>query len=177
MAYTADRTWVSGEIPDGAMFNTYIRDNLKWLSTDKPMFRGYSSANISTGANTWTDMTMDTERFDNASIHSTVSQTARMTVPASSAGKFLAGGHLEWAANSGGTTREGRIRVNDSTVVGQQFGGPRSASIAARAMVPAFYAMAVADWFSLQAFQDSTTLNVLASGNYSPEAWCLWHGI
>ncbi len=33
MAYTTPRTWVPGEIPTAAQFNTHIRDNQSFFST------------------------------------------------------------------------------------------------------------------------------------------------
>lgn len=53
MAWTTPRTWVGGEIPTSAIFNTHIRDNVAWL------YSGDASWNNVAGGvgfqNSWTD--------------------------------------------------------------------------------------------------------------------------
>src|SRR4051812_2496693 len=104
MAYTTDRTWVTGEVVTASYMNTYLRDNLKWLSTDKPMARSYKAANFthnSTG--NWIAVTQDSERFDNATMHDTSSNTERMTIPSGGGGKYLVGANCAWAPNGTGS--------------------------------------------------------------------------
>ena len=49
--------------------------------------RVHNSANISVSDSTWTSMTFDSERYDTDSIHSTASNTSRLTCV--TAGKYL----------------------------------------------------------------------------------------
>lgn len=101
MAYTTDRTWVTAEVVTAAYFNTYLRDNVKWLSTDKPMCRAYSSGDFShNSSGAALSVTFDSESFDNSTVHSTSSNTHVFTAPVD--GKYLMGSHSRWDANATG---------------------------------------------------------------------------
>lgn len=116
MAYTTpDRTWVPGEVATAAFFNTYLRDNMKWLSTDKPMARATNTAtqNILVSGSV-TAVTFNTNTFDNASMHSTSSLTERFVVPSGAAGKYISGGYVSWTASALGSYRASFAQANAS---------------------------------------------------------------
>lgn len=173
MAYTTDRTWVAGEVVTAAYLNTYLRDNVKWLSTDKPMCRAYASAAVShTPASSYQDLTFDTDRFDNAGIHSTTSLTARFTVPSGAAGKWMFGGSIGWAANAVGIryasiwANGGAINV-ESTTTGD-------GSLNSATTVVTLYDMTATQYFTLAGWQNSGgALNMNANSN----AFAIWIGI
>ena len=63
--------------------------------------RVYNNANISIPDSTVTALTFNSERWDTDSIHSTVSNTSRLT--AQTASKYDIKGNIKWASNSTGT--------------------------------------------------------------------------
>jgi hypothetical protein len=176
MGYTTDRTWVNGELPTDTIFNTYLRDNMKWLSTDAPCCRCRKTTAFShNSSGNYLAITFDANRFDNASLHSTSSNTERIVVPTGGAGKFDIGGCLEFAANATGA-RYGGIGLSGIATLLSRFGWiAGNASYGAALNPTAVWSAAVADYFTLAAWQDSGgTLNVNATGNYTPEFWAVW---
>lgn len=114
---------------------------------------------------------MNSERYDNDTIHDTASNTSRLT--AKTAGLYAIGGNVVFATNTTGR-RLARLLVNGATVIGQVEIPPTSGGEAS-IQVTADYQLAVNDWVELQAFQSSGgALNVTVSANISPEAWMHW---
>lgn len=173
MAFTTPRTYVAGEIHLAAHHNTYERDNIAWLATDSPQCRAYNNANISIAVSaTIQSLTFNSERFDNAAVHSTGVSTGRLTVPAGGGGKYVIGSQMEFAANVTGD-RGNYIWQNGTTylAVQQQLAGTRTAN----PNLVTIASLSAADYVEARAFQESGgALNVLSTANYSPEFWCLW---
>ena len=86
MSYSAPFTAVAGTAWRAADWNTNGRDNIAWLATDSPSCRAYNNANISMTSGAATAVTLNSERFDNAAMHSTSSNTSRITVPTGGGG-------------------------------------------------------------------------------------------
>lgn len=127
--------------------------------------RVYNTSNISTLDSTWTSATFDSERWDTDTIHSTSSNTSRLT--ATTAGKYLIIGHIFFASNSTGQ-RAVRIRLNGTTIIAQQ--STSSVHTSRRFSIPVIYDMAATDYVEIQGFQDSGgALNMVAIANMSPE--------
>lgn len=55
--WTAPRTWVAGEVPPAATFNTHVRDNLLWLK-DRPtaVYTNYPVSAWTTTSTTFVDL-------------------------------------------------------------------------------------------------------------------------
>jgi len=177
MAYTTDRTWVAGEVVTAAYLNTYLRDNVKWLSTDKPMVRCYNTAAITTANGVVTTLTFNTERFDNADLHSTSTNTNRITVSTANAGKYLVGSSITWAFSTAGDYRSLAVQVGASTNIALQTQPPTGTNGFASMSASALYAISN-DYFQTAAQQNSGgNLDVSAFGNSSPEFWAVWIGI
>ena len=174
MAFTTPATFVAGNILTAAQLNTYVRDNTAWMATDSPACRAYNSANLAVATSTDTALTLNSERFDNAAIHSTSSNTSRFTVPPGAGGKYICTGSITWASNGSGTYRACFLKVNGSIRIGQINAAP-SASHGSDATVVAVYALAAADYVEMYAVQDSGgNVNVNVQANYSPEASIIW---
>lgn len=107
MAYTTDRTWVTGEVVTAAYFNTYLRDNVKWLSTDKGFAWAYHNTTQSIANASFQSVVFNTNLYDNASIHSTSVNTERFTIPAAMGGKWLFGSSVSFAPNATGMRQLG----------------------------------------------------------------------
>jgi hypothetical protein len=177
MAYTTDRTWVTGEVVTAALMNTYVRDNVKWLSTDKPMVRCYNNAAISTATGVVTPLTYNTNRFDNASLHSTTSLTGRITVSTANAGKYLTGASVEWQASTLGDYRTLVVRLGSVVNVTASTYSPGATNGFANQNVSALWSISN-DFFDTAVQQNSGgALNVNATSYFSPEFWAVWLGI
>ena len=131
-----------------------------------PAARVYNSANISIPNATLTALTFNSERFDNDSIHSTASNTSRLT--ATTAGVYSISGNFTMAPLGSGVGLIG-VRLNGSLIIAYQ----RFAGITATNLIQAIqttYKLDVGDYVELIAHQDSgSALNVIAASNYSPE--------
>lgn len=96
-----------------ASWGDQVRDNLEFL-IDPPSCAVYNSAVQSVSNNTLTTMTADSELYDNDSMHSTVTNTARIT--AQTAGRYLFSATVEHAGSaSPAGYRQGNFTVNGTT--------------------------------------------------------------
>lgn len=174
MAWTAPKTWAVGDVLSASDVNTYVRDNAKWLGTDKPHCRVRNSANIShTTSGAYQALTFNSERVDVGAMHDTTTNTGRLTVPSGGGGFYAIGGCIEFAADS--TGRRGiQIRLNGSTVIARvEFANiganDHAISIATQSQ------LAAGDYVELMGFQASGgNLNMLATSAYSPEFFAHW---
>lgn len=177
MAYTTDRTWVAGEVVTAAYLNTYLRDNVKWLSTDKGMCRISNTVNQNhTTSGSAQSITFDTNTFDNASIHSTSSNTSRITVPTNHGGKWLVGGALGWAASALGNYRNSVVSHSAAGAIAKSLAPPSAATFSQTSVV-ALYSTAAATYFELQGEQDSGGTLAMLAAAFSLQAWAIWVGI
>jgi len=119
---------------------------------------------ISSGA--FTALTFNAEDFDDGGLHSTVSNTSRITIPTNMAGIYLVGGGTSCAAHATGV-RQMRIRKNGGT---DTFGGDARAGFSVSGIGPivtmqTLMSLAAADYIELEVFQDSGgALNVGQAG-------------
>lgn len=175
VAYTTPFTAVAGTAWKAADWNTYGRDNIAWLATDSPACRAYNSATISHATSGVAQaVTLDSERYDNATLHSTSSNTSRFTAPTGGGGKYLMGGQLGFAASAGGTFRQNALRINGATLVIVS-SAASSAGLAPTINISTVYSLAAADYMEMVGNQDSGgALNMGAASAYQPEAWLYW---
>jgi hypothetical protein len=132
--------------------------------------RAYNSANISIPDTTVTALTFDSERWDTDSIHSTSSNTGRLTCTI--AGKYLIIANIRFATNSTGT-RAVNLRLNGSNIAGVTQAGATGSNICLM-HVSTIYDLAVGDYVEVTVQQTSGgNLNVEASSPISPE-FMMW---
>jgi len=174
MAWNTPKTWSVADAATAADLNAYVRDNTKWLGTDKPHCRVRNSANIShTSTGNYQALTFDSERVDVGAMHDTSSNTGRITVPAGGGGFYAIGGQIEFAGNA--TGRRGiQIRLNGTTVIARaehQNQGANDHPVD----IETVYQLAAGDYVELMGFQASGgNLNMLATSAYSPEFYAHW---
>lgn len=131
-----------------------------------PSVRVYNSANQSISDSTLTAITFDSERYDTDSLHSTSSNTSRLT--ASVAGKYLIFANLSFATNTTGY-REFTVRLNGSTYVLDDTRVPVTGNRTI-ATISGIYQLAAGDYIEAVVYQTSTVaLNIEAVGNRTPE--------
>lgn len=135
-----------------------------WVAPDGSA-RVYDSSNQSISDATRTALTFDSERFDTDGIHSTVTNTSRLTCQ--TAGVYVISEMVAWDGNATGFRQTG-VRLNGSTLVAESTDSPTSSQI--NQTICTIYKLAVSDYVELTVRQNSGgSLNVLVFGNYSPE--------
>lgn len=143
---------------------------LKWATpggSSDISARVFNSASISLTNNTWTTLTFNSERWDTDTIHSTVSNTGRLT--ATTAGKYLIIGHAEFSTHATGI-RQLQIRLNGATPLIFFNIHTMNGADAGMLMISTQYNLAADDYVELLAFQNSGgALNVNQRANSSPE--------
>lgn len=172
MAYVGPGTWAANDLITAAKLNQDVRDNVSFLATP-PSCRVFNSANISHATSGATQfLTFNSERWDSQTLHSTSSLTGRITMPV--AGKYLVGGNISFASNTTGV-RTLNIRVNGTTTIANYACLPITGGVETPMFIETLYSFSASDYVELGCLQSSGgALNVLASGNYSPEFWALW---
>lgn len=128
--------------------------------------RVYNSANISIPDSSFTNLTFNSERFDTGSIHSTSSNTGRLTAPVT--GKYLISASLAFVNNATGLRIAG-ILLNGTTNLAAQ-STAAFAGTSANFSLTTIYHLTAGDYVEVSVYQTSGgPLNVSASGNFSPE--------
>lgn len=97
--------------PAPASWGDQIRENFEFL-IDPPACSVYNNTTQSISDGSSTALTCNSEYFDNASWHSTVSATSRLTAPID--GRYLCVATIQWATNATGW-RQLTFRVNGTT--------------------------------------------------------------
>ena len=124
--------------------------------------RVFNSGAIATVNNTNKVLTFDSERYDTDTIHSTSSNTGRLTTK--TAGKYGIIGNAAWFGDPSDATIY--IRLNGSTFIARSsiVGDYRVMNVSTD------YNLAVDDYVELVVIQGSGgALNITANSNYSPE--------
>jgi hypothetical protein len=129
--------------------------------------RVYNSAAITLTSGASTALTFDSERYDYDNIHSTVTNTGRLT--ATTAGIYHISGHARFDVNAT-NQRFILIRLNGSTTIANQTAQALAGSLNTALTVSTIYELAAGDYVELLAYQNSGgNLDVTATGNHSPE--------
>jgi hypothetical protein len=129
--------------------------------------RVYNTANISCATGTGVTLTFDSERYDTDTIHSTSSNTSRLT--ATTAGKYHITGQVMFANNTTGA-RGLVIKLNNTTELAHVRMPTVGGTDVSIVNISTTYDLAATDYVELLAYQTSGgNLNVVASGNFSPE--------
>ncbi len=132
-----------------------------------PQVHVYNNANISLAVNATTYLTFNTERSDTQTMHSTVSNTGRLTAPID--GVYLIWGSV-WIASDANGYRALTIRLNGTTGIAS-IQVPAVNGASTRLCVTALYSLSATHYVELGAWQNNGVgaLNALAQGNESPE--------
>lgn len=135
----------------------------------QPTVRVFNNANIShTTSGAEQAITFNSEAWDTEAMHDTSSNTSRLVAP--SAGKYLVGASIRFAANGTGD-RYIILKKNGSATRAVSSGLP-SGAIFTELSVNTIVDLAATDYMEVYAFQSSTAaLNILSSANDTPEFW------
>jgi len=123
----------------------------------------YNSNTQSINDNSFTAITFDSEDHDTGAMHSTATNTSRLTVPANAGGAYLVCGGTRFAANGTGT-RVVRIVKNGATQVSTGTAVPGNASVDVVIATSCLVVLAAGDYVELQAYQNSGGALAVGSG-------------
>lgn len=129
--------------------------------------RVYKSSGFA-AANGFSVVTFDSERYDNGSLHSTSSNTSRITIV--TAGVYAVSAHVTFTGSASGAERQLRLLLNGTTSIARQnlLTGGIGADI--EMSVGTVYRFAASDYIEAQVYQDTGgNLTIKATGNTSPE--------
>lgn len=177
VVWTTPHDWSAGELVTAVLMDIHVRDNTDFLGTP-PSVRAYRTTNQSINSATQTAVVFDAERYDDVPSGYTQNQhttTSRLTCRV--AGKYIITTSLSWAANTTGT-RVAQLQINGTTNIASD-SRPAAATGGAGTdqTLTTLYELAVNDFVELIVSQDSGgALNVLTSGNFSPELAWQWVG-
>lgn len=161
--------------PNGAELTPDSSQATGLIWRTRPVARVYNNAAIALSvAATWTALTFNSERYDFDALHSTVTNTGRLTIPSGCNGVYLIGCNVEITATGGRTTGV-RLVVNGSIIVAgqthQSAGTPtQPVAFNLNTLVP----LNVGDYVEVQAYCDDTSGSVTVSGQMSPEFFIAW---
>lgn len=114
MAWAAPATVVTGDTLTAAWANQYIRDNTSFLH-DPPACRLYNSVSISVANDSDVALTFNSEFYDPDGMHSTASNTSRIT--ATIAGKYDLKACVAFDPDADGY-RQAHFRINGVLSIG-----------------------------------------------------------
>jgi hypothetical protein len=136
--------------------------------------RGFHSTTISAASNAWTDLTVDSERWDNGGLHSTSSNTERFTAVV--AGKYLMAAGVGFPASADYEILGIRIVLNNTTVIAEHLwigdGSNVSESTTTPMHIATVYSLAATDYLEAEAFQKNAAAAaklLIASSNFATE--------
>ena len=117
--------------------------------------RLYSTSQQSIPNATWTDITFNIENFDTDSYHSTVTNTARITIPAGKTGYYNIFANARYEGNTSGR-RLGRMQINGTTSAGMFEATPNSSAGGdVSVSLSQVYYLTAADYITWQTYQSS----------------------
>ena len=145
-----------------------INTDISNLTTANPLIvpfaRVYNNANISINNNTTTALTFNSERWDTDNIHSTSTNTGRLTCK--TAGVYNISASVQFESNATGT-RAITILLGGTTVIGSD--QRLAANVATTCNLSIDYVFAVNDYVEVQVYQNSGgALNVVATSERTP---------
>ena len=142
----------------GSVLSTTV-DGAVWMVP--PSACAYASSALAVANSTWTSLALDTERWDTGGIHSTTTNTSRMTIV--TAGVYQVNGWVDFALNTTGMRGIG-LRVGGSTYLATDYRNAVSTVSGTAATVNMLWKFAAGEYVELVAYQSSGgSLNASAS--------------
>lgn len=197
MAWTTPKTWSAGP-STVAELNEQIRDNEVWLKaaltaigqTSDSTFGQLKTAAYGcmlnrTAAQTITDATDTvitfpsgsvTEELDSDGLHSGVTNSARITIPAGGDGVYLIGGNVRWETNSSGVRvlwAEYNGSAGTGTVISESRIAPSGSATQTSQLVFTVYLLASGDYVTLNVRQTSGASRDVQSAGFSARFYAL----
>lgn len=152
--------------------DSFAATGLAWQI--QPAARVYRNVAFDPTPTAWDTIDFTHERFDTDGMW-VIGTPSRLTVPAGGDGLYLIGGQVSLGSLGlpGGNSAGARILLDGTTVIAQIRDDPDRLSDREVPLPPTLYALTVGQFVELQVYTTSD-VNVLSSGNYSPEFWAIW---
>jgi len=164
-------TQVTNAATSGALLIGSGADTAAWSTPDGA--RVYNSADETIADATGTLLTFDSERYDNGGLHSTVTNTGRLT--AAKAGKYLVTAHVGFWPNAIGM-RTVYLRLNGATYIAIQK-VPAAAVGVHYVSVATVYHLAATNYVEVLVYQSSGgNLDIDSTSAYGLEFAMQWLG-
>jgi hypothetical protein len=138
--------------------------------TQQPQARVTQTVGPTIPNNVFTALLFNTEAFDIGGLHSTVSNTGRLTVPGGGDGLYLIGGEAHWNSSSSGY-RKLSVRLNGTTYIAHdEFPSTGAGQLVQN--VSTLYRLVQTDYVELMAAQTSgADLAMQAASGINPAFW------
>lgn len=145
----------------------YLKDLqvLGKMSFTPPSCRVFNSAGQSVTLNQYNYLTFNSERWDTDEMHSTSSNTSRITC--NTAGKYLVGGHIQTVSTSAHIS----VWLNRTTIYGLHSYSADGAQVHLVTLI----GLVVGDYVELAVYPGASG-TVGAAAAYTPEFWAHWVG-
>jgi hypothetical protein len=129
----------------------------------------YRTTNQTIAQNNPTALLFNAQRYDTDSMHDTSVNSGRITFQ--TAGKYIIGACIQWAANSSGC-RDMWFWLNGAISIGEDKRYPVASPNNTCLVANVVYDFAQYNYIELIVLQNTTgNLDVIASGNSTPEFW------
>lgn len=151
MGWTTPRTWATNEVVTSANMNTHVRDNLAFLGTP-PRCSVSNSAAVAVTTATATILNANTEAYDNDTMHSTVSNTSRITI--NTAGVYLFVGRINYQPNASGD-RSISFKIDGTTQIDGPANPAATSGISTICCFSSFLSLTATQYVECQAYQTS----------------------
>lgn len=145
------------------------------LFFDPPACRVFNNAAISVTNAAWNALTFNSERYNTDSMHSTSSNTGRITF--NTAGLYLVTGHIEFVANATGVRGIQIYRNADADGIANMYFPADTGGVGSGLSIATVWNFIVGDFVQLRAYQTSGgSLNVSVASFFTPEFSATWIG-
>ena len=141
-----------------------------------PACRVYNDADIDPATSSWVALTFNSETYDTNSMHSTSSNTGRLTAPTGGGGIYIIGGCVRFDSSGQGSGSNNyglQVRVNGATVIAQVFQSLNHNSIDLDVTISTAYQLSATDYVELLVYT-VVDVDILAVTDNSPTFWASW---
>jgi|SRR5690349_7007690 len=153
----------TNDLITSTIWNQDVVDSINLLYNGRPSCRVYHNTTQSMTSGADNVVVFNSERWDTDGMHSTVTNTGRITF--TTAGLYVFGFNLEWATAP--STAEVEVWLNATPTKIQWYQMTNSQK---RAQIHGVYSFSAADYITF-IVNPSGTQTIASSANYSPEAW------
>lgn len=177
MPYVEPTSRATGYLVTAANWNQDVVDNVSFLA-NPPACRVYHNTTQSIAHGVFQAVVFNSERFDTDSMHSTASNTSRITI--NTAGLYLVTGHTEFVTATDYTEHLVGFKVNGSTFIAfVRDKDPGTASDTRLYSVATTWKFAATDYVELFVFQGNgaaAARNLSGTAAYGTEFSATWIG-